>query len=82
MNEQIQQSKINAHVHIVQGLKDKLVSPKNPAFAIEQWQDKFLSLEVTELKEAGHFIPWQQSTSVLTAIINVADKSLNTGDSN
>ena len=82
MNEQIQQSKINAHVHIVQGLKDKLVSPKNPAFAIEQWQDKFLSLEVTELEEAGHFIPWQQSTSVLTAIINVADKSLNTGDSN
>lgn len=75
MNEELEQTKLNTNVLIVQGLKDKLVSPHNPAFALEQWPDNFLSLEVTQLKEAGHFIPWQQSDDVLAAIVNLANKA-------
>ena len=75
MNEELEQTKLNTNVLIVQGLKDKLVSPNNPAFALEQWSDNFLSLEVTQLEEAGHFIPWQQSDDVLAAIVNLANKA-------
>ena len=75
MNEELEQTKLNTNVLIVQGLKDKLVSPNNPAFALEQWSDNFLSLDVTQLEEAGHFIHWQQSDDVLAAIVNLANKA-------
>jgi len=74
MNEELKQTTLNTNVLIVQGLKDKLVSPKNPAFALENWPDNFLSVEVTELKEAGHFIPWKHRRDVLNAINTLADK--------
>ena len=74
MNESLEDNKLNIHVVIVQGLKDKLVSPKNPAFANQQWQDNFASLEIVELEEAGHFLPWDNPHHVLKSIFDVANK--------
>ena len=75
MNENLKQKKLNVDVLIVQGLKDKLVSPKNPEFALEQWSNNFHSVEVTRLEEAGHFIPWQRSNDVVAAIVSLAKKA-------
>ena len=75
MNAKLEQKKLDTNVLIVQGLKDKLVSPKNPVFALEKWADNFLTVEVTELEDAGHFIPWQQSNDVKNAIVTLANKA-------
>lgn len=75
MNKKLEQTKLDTNVLIVQGLKDKLVSPKNPAFALKEWPDNFLSVDVIELETAGHLIPWKQSNDVLKAIVTVANKA-------
>jgi len=75
MSSEIKSTKLNVDVVIIQGMKDKLVSPKNPAYALKEWRDNFASIEVTKLAEAGHFLPWQESNQLVNAIITLANKS-------
>lgn len=68
LDAQIKTSQLEIQVVVIQGLKDKLVSPKNSAYAKKNWQQHFAHLKVIELPEAGHFIPWQQSHLVIETI--------------
>jgi len=52
----------------MQGKKDKLVSPKNPAYVAEQWRDNFSSIELLELSDEGHFLPWRQAPLVVQSL--------------
>ena len=68
LDEQIKSSKLNTQVVVIQGLKDRLVSPKNASYAKRNWQHHFADLKIIELSDAGHFIPWQQSHLVVETI--------------
>lgn len=53
---------------IMQGMKDKLVSPRNTAYARAQWSATVQNLEIIELEDAGHFLPWKHAPEVVKAI--------------
>ena len=75
MTSSIKKTTFDTNVIIIQGMKDKLVSPNNPEYAVQEWQDNFASMKLVELKDAGHFIPWQESGEVINAIIELANMS-------
>ena len=64
----VKRSKIDADVIILQGKKDKLVSPKNSQYALKNWSEHFSSIAVVELEGEGHFLPWRQSSLVVELI--------------
>ena len=68
MDAEIKASKLDTDILIMQGKKDKLVSPKNPAYVAEQWQDNFNSIELLELSDEGHFLPWRQAPLVVQSL--------------
>ena len=68
MDAELKQAKLDTDVLIMQGKKDKLVSPKNPAYAIKEWQQSFNTIEVIELSDEGHFLPWRQAPLVLQSM--------------
>jgi len=68
MDAELKQTQLDADVLIMQGRKDKLVSPKNPTYVLEEWQPSFKSIEVVELSEEGHFLPWRQAPLVVESI--------------
>ena len=76
MTDEIENSRLPINVVVIQGLKDKLVSPKNPQYVTEQWQDNFKSVEIIELPEAGHFLPWQQGKEVVKRLLSLAEKAV------
>lgn len=75
MNETISEQIFNAHVTVMQGMDDNLVSPKNAAYAANNWAKQYQSLEVIELADAGHFLPWRQTPQVLDALQELALKA-------
>jgi len=68
MENEIMAQPLNTDVVVMQGMKDKLVSPKNSAYASKAWQGKFASVRTIELPEAGHFLPWEQTPLVISTI--------------
>lgn len=74
MDEELKSRKLYSHVTVLQGMKDKLVSPKNAAYVEEAWQNSFASLEVIALENEGHFLPWRQSPLVVELIYKLANK--------
>ena len=80
MNEQILSSQIDNPVVVIQGMQDKLVSPKNAQFIINKWQDNIKNLEVIQLNEEGHFLPWRQ-TELIIQNLKRLDYCLNKSDS-
>jgi pimeloyl-ACP methyl ester carboxylesterase len=68
MNAELKLTTVNADLLIIQGDKDKLVSPKNPSYATEQWQSTFNSIEVVQLSDEGHFLPWRQAPLVVQSL--------------
>lgn len=68
LESMLKERSLDTRMTIVQGGKDRLVSPKNAAYAQSQWLGAFSSVELIELPDAGHFIPWQQSAVVISAI--------------
>ncbi|MEM7357846.1 MAG: alpha/beta hydrolase [Pseudomonadota bacterium] len=68
LDKEITDGQFSAKVVIMQGMKDKLVSPKNPQYALENWQSHFSDLQTIELPEAGHFLPWEQTPLVIETI--------------
>ena len=74
MVDQLQRTKLSADMIVIQGMKDKLVSPKNPEYVAEHWQDYFNSIEIVEIAEAGHFLPWRNGNEVVNAILKLTAK--------
>lgn len=72
MDEKLRTAKLETKLIIMQGKKDRLVSPKNPAYAVKEWQDSFISIESVELEKAGHFLPWRQENLVEKLIYDLA----------
>ena len=72
MDTQIKSQFSNAKISILQGKKDKLVSPKNPSYVLSEWSNHFTSIEVLELPDEGHFLPWRQYGLVKELIIKLA----------
>ena len=68
MDAELKQTQLDADVLIMQGTKDKLVSPKNPTYVLQEWRASFKSIEVLELSEEGHFLPWRQTPLVVESM--------------
>ena len=68
MDMEIKESKLPTRLTVIQGVEDKLVSPKNPAYVAKEWATNFASVEIIELQQAGHFIPWKQAELVVNAL--------------
>ena len=80
MDAEIKQTELDIDVLVMQGMKDKLVSPKNPSYVSEKWQKNFASIEVLELAEEGHFLPWRQAPLVLQSIYKLRALQSNIND--
>jgi len=74
MDQEIKASSLNTHIVVMQGMKDKLVSPKNPDYVNQAWRDHFASTEIIKLPDSGHFLPWNQTSLVISKILELADK--------
>ena len=72
MSEQISDTFLPAHLVVMQGLNDKLVSPKNTRYVEKHWQDNFADVKLMELSDAGHFLPWQKTQLVSDTIRELA----------
>ena len=59
---------LTVEVVVMQGMKDRLVSPKNPDYMQRVWPPHFSKLRFIELPNAGHFLPWRQTDLVITTI--------------
>jgi pimeloyl-ACP methyl ester carboxylesterase len=68
MDAEIRLAKLDADVLIIQGNKDKLVSPKNPGYVASQWKSTFNTIEVMQLTDEGHFLPWRQAPLIVKSI--------------
>jgi len=71
MTSKIQESRLDTKLVIMQGQKDRLVSPKNPEYAEQTWQPHFSSLDVIRLPQEGHFLPWKQTPLVIETIYSL-----------
>lgn len=72
MSHSIKQRKLNIKLSVMQGMRDKLVSPKNSAYAAEHWQEHFSEVNIIELPNEGHFLPWRQTQLVIDTIRSVS----------
>lgn len=57
--------KLDIHVVLIQGMRDRLVSPKNAEYVRKHWPRSFSEVDVVELPNAGHFIVWRQTPLIL-----------------
>lgn len=62
-------AKLDTEVILIQGMQDRLVSPKNTNYIEQAWINTFASLKIIEIPEAGHFLPWEYF-SLITKTIN------------
>lgn len=68
MDRQIKEHQLKTRLSIIQGGKDKLVSPKNVRYVRKNWEHNFSEITILELPEEGHFLPWRQSELVIGEI--------------
>lgn len=68
MTEEISQTTVASKLVVIQGMKDKLVSPKNTQYVSQHWLTQFAHVSVIELHDAGHFLPWRQTERVTEQI--------------
>lgn len=68
MDTEIKSSTLDLELIVMQGKKDRLVSPKNPAYARKEWANNFKSIELIELPEEGHFLPWNQTPLIIRTL--------------
>ncbi len=72
MDEQIKTTRLPTAITVMQGRKDKLVSPRNPAYVEQAWADHFASVEIIELEDEGHFLPWRQTPLVVQTLYRLS----------
>lgn len=68
MDAELKLALLDADLLIMQGAKDKLVSPKNPSYAASQWEATFNTVDVIQLSDEGHFLPWRQAALVVQSL--------------
>jgi len=68
MDKEIKQSQLPSKLTLMQGRKDKLVSPKNPAYVEQAWINNFASIEIIDLEEEGHFLPWRKTPLIVDTL--------------
>jgi len=68
LETELEKQKLDVDVVVMQGMKDKLVSPKNSKYIMQTWPTSFNSVREIELADANHFLPWQQTELVIKAI--------------
>lgn len=68
LNAQVTAQTLEQEVVVIQGMKDRLVSPKNAQFAKQIWSNHFAALEIIELDNEGHFLPWRQTELIIDTI--------------
>jgi len=68
MAREVKEHKLPSKLVVMQGQKDRLVSPKNPAFVEQEWKPHFSSVEIIRLPKEGHFLPWRQVPLVIQTI--------------
>jgi pimeloyl-ACP methyl ester carboxylesterase len=68
MDAELRLTTLGADLLIMQGGKDKLVSPKNPGYAASEWQASFNTIEVMQLGDEGHFLPWRRAPLVMQSL--------------
>ncbi|MFQ3244019.1 MAG: pimeloyl-ACP methyl ester carboxylesterase [Arenicella sp.] len=68
MDAELKVTTLDTDLLIIQGDKDKLVSPKNPSYAASEWQSTFNTIEVIQLGDEGHFLPWRQAPLVVRSL--------------
>jgi len=73
MDIELKDKTLNSKLVVMQGQKDRLVSPKNPTFVELQWQQNFASVEIIRLPNEGHFLPWRQTRLVIESIYSLRD---------
>ena len=61
-------------VTVIQGKSDKLVSPKNAAFAKKELNHLGDKFRLLELEKVGHFIPWEQTKVIRDELILLGKK--------
>ncbi|NND81518.1 MAG: alpha/beta hydrolase [Gammaproteobacteria bacterium] len=72
LSDRLQQVRLPARLVVVQGARDNLVSPANPAYVTEYWADSFADIRLVELAEAGHFLPWRETALIIELIRSLA----------
>ena len=65
---ELEWAKITVPVTVIQGEKDRLVNPKNIAFAEQNLVHLGEKLTIVSLPKVGHFIPWEHTDQVVEAI--------------
>ena len=71
MDEELKKTILDVDLAIMQGATDKLVSPKNPKYVVNEWQSSFANIELIELPNEGHFLPWRQTPLVIKTIYSL-----------
>lgn len=72
MDAELRLISLDTDLIVMQGSKDKLVSPKNPSYVKTAWQATFKNIEVIELEDEGHFLPWRQAPLVVKSIYKLS----------
>ena len=72
MDKEIKAAELPSNLIVMQGMKDKLVSPKNSAYVDSAWKNNFASVKLVELENEGHFLPWRQAPLVVKSVYELA----------
>ena len=73
-DKRIKNSQLKTHVVVMQGMRDRLVSPKNPDYVASAWSPHFGSVELIKLPEAGHFLPWRERPRIIASLYQLVAK--------
>lgn len=71
VNERILKTYIEIPVIVMQGMKDRLVSPKNIQFISDHWKNHFNKLRVISIEKEGHFLPWRRQQLIYQQIMQI-----------
>jgi pimeloyl-ACP methyl ester carboxylesterase len=72
LSKEIADHRLDTRLVVMQGMKDRLVSPKNPSYVQQHWQSSFSEVEIIELAGEGHFLPWRQTPLVIETLYQLA----------
>jgi len=68
-DERLKETSVTTRLILVQGARDKLVSPKNAAYVRTAWANTFGQLTIEVIEDEGHFLPWRQAPRIKKHIL-------------
>jgi len=72
MQDDLMDVSLDVRVTIIQGMRDRLVSPKNSQYVRDNWLNVFKQLSIIELEDEGHFLPWRQQELIIQELQKLA----------